>query len=121
MNNSYAMEPGKGRKVAIEETEPLGCDVSKTGTLTFSVSLPSGQCAKVVVGMNGTVSDVKMAAQRSLGRPFLRFATSDGRVLESNRISSICWGRQRRLHCCHCTTAKDSCNTECVCFVVRGL
>ena len=31
--------------------------------------------------MNGTVSDVKMAAQRSLGRPFLRFATSDGRVL----------------------------------------
>ena len=35
-----------------------------------------------VVGMNGAVGDLKLAAQRSLGRPFLRFAARDRRVLK---------------------------------------
>ena len=77
--------------------------IQETGTLTVSVSLPSGQCADVVVGMNRDewYCDVKMAAQRSLGRRFLR-------------------GKEWRPHCCHCTAANGSCNAECICFVVRG-
>ena len=71
----------------MEETEPLaglGSDGSHDvtlGTLTCSVSLPSGHCEDVVVAMNGTVGDLKMAVQRSLGRPFLRLAAADGRIL----------------------------------------
>ena len=83
-----AMEPGTKRcKVTIQETEflaGLGSDGSHhvtPATLTCSVSLPSGHCEDVVVAMNGTVGDLKMAAQRSLGRPFLRLAAADGRIL----------------------------------------
>jgi len=35
-----------------------------------------------VVGMNEAVGDLKLAAQRSLERPFLRLAARDGRVLK---------------------------------------
>eukprot|EP00435_Cladocopium_sp_Y103_P071831 s53_g38.t1 len=77
----------KLRKVTIQETESVagpGSDGSHDvtlGTLTCSVSLPSGHCEDILVAMNGTVGDLKLAAQRSLGRPFLRLAASDGRVL----------------------------------------
>ena len=36
----------------------------------------------------------------------------------SSRPSSTLWASKWRQHHCYCTAAKDSCNLECVCFVV---
>ena len=46
------------------------------------VSLPSGRCEAVAAQQSGTIADLKVAAQQSLGQGFLRLATPDGRLLD---------------------------------------
>ena len=46
------------------------------------VSLPSGHCEAVAAQQSGTIADLKVAAQQSLGQGFLRLATPDGRLLD---------------------------------------
>ena len=82
------------------------------------VSLPSGRCEAVAAQQSGTIADLKVAAQQSLGQGFLRLATPDGRSFRSNRISSAFRASEWRQPYCCCTAAKDSCNLVCVCFVV---
>ena len=60
--------------------------------IKFDVSLPSGRCETVAVSQIGTVTDLKIAAQESLGRRFLRLAAPDGRIFdpaESLRLSGL--------------------------------
>eukprot|EP00435_Cladocopium_sp_Y103_P005670 s596_g1.t2 len=61
-------------------------------SIEVKVLLPSGRCETVAVSQSGTVADLKIAAQQSLGRRFLRLATADGRLLdprESLRRSGV--------------------------------
>eukprot|EP00435_Cladocopium_sp_Y103_P063391 s3_g25.t1 len=60
--------------------------------IKFDVTLPSGQRETVAVSQFGTVADLKIAAQESLGRGFLRLAAPDGRLFdpaESLRLSGL--------------------------------
>ena len=50
-------------------------------TLQVTVSLPSGRSASLSIPLASTVGDLKTMAQESLGKPFLRLLTSDGRKL----------------------------------------
>ena len=50
-------------------------------TLQVTVSLPSGRDASLSIPLASTVGDLKRMAQESLGKPFLRLLTSDGRKL----------------------------------------
>ena len=50
--------------------------------LTLQVSLPSGRSETISVLPGGTVLDLKIAAQQSLGQRFLRLASSEGRLLD---------------------------------------
>eukprot|EP00438_Fugacium_kawagutii_P013428 Skav230499 [mRNA] locus=scaffold2083:3845:10908:+ [translate_table: standard] len=49
--------------------------------MKLHVSLPSGRSASVEPPLNGTVGDLKMAAQQSLGQRFLRLMGPDGTLL----------------------------------------
>ena len=51
-------------------------------SIKLEVSLPSGQCETVVVSQCGTIADLKLAAQHSLGQGFLKLAALDGRLLD---------------------------------------
>ena len=52
-------------------------------SIELEVSLPSGRRETVAVSQSGTVADLKIAAQESLGQPFLRLATTaEGRLLD---------------------------------------
>ena len=51
-------------------------------TLTLHVSLPSGRAA-TLEPLQGTVGDLKVAAQQALGQPFLRLAGPNGRLLDA--------------------------------------
>eukprot|EP00435_Cladocopium_sp_Y103_P035942 s2930_g9.t1 len=86
----FAMEPGsKRRKLAVEAQEAAGLPVSTSeesvNTLQLNVSLPSGRCALLSLPLDGTVLDLKMAAQQSLGQAFLRLAAPDGRLLKPQK------------------------------------
>ena len=61
-------------------------------SIKLEVSLPSGRCGTVSVLESGTIGDVKIAAQQSLGQPFLRLATANGRLVDptdSVRLSGL--------------------------------
>ena len=65
--------------------------------MNFTVSLPSGRCKAVAVPQAGTVADLKIAAQQSLGQRFLRLATPDRHLLHpanSLRLAAILSGLQ---------------------------
>ena len=52
-------------------------------SIELEVSLPSGRRETVAVSQSGTVADLKIAAQESLGQPFLRLATTaEGHLLD---------------------------------------
>ena len=51
-------------------------------SIKLEVALPSGLCESVAVSPTGTVADLKIAAQESLGQRFLRLATAEGRLLD---------------------------------------
>ena len=51
-------------------------------SLKLEVSLPSGRYESVVVSQFARLSDLKIAAQQSLGQRFLRLAAPDGRLLD---------------------------------------
>eukprot|EP00435_Cladocopium_sp_Y103_P017862 s3160_g4.t1 len=60
--------------------------------MEFQVSLPSGRREIVWVLDSGTVADLKIAAEQSLGQPFLRLATAEGHLLdptESLQLSGL--------------------------------
>ena len=50
--------------------------------LHLHVALPSGRCNAVSVLRHGTIGDLKIAAQQSLGQSFLRLAAPDGCLLD---------------------------------------
>ena len=80
------MEPeSKRRKLINEAQEVEGLPESNTEepakTLQLNVSLPSGRCAALSLPLEGTVLDLKLAAQQSLEQGFLRLAAPDGRLL----------------------------------------
>ena len=63
-------------------------------SIKLEVSLPSGRCATVCVleWTIGTIADLKLAAQQSLGQRFLTLAAPDGRLLNptcSLRLSGL--------------------------------
>eukprot|EP00435_Cladocopium_sp_Y103_P036316 s62_g9.t1 len=51
-------------------------------SIKLEVSLPSGRCETISLLRWGTVEDLKIAAQQSLGQRFLRLAAPDGRLLD---------------------------------------
>ena len=71
----FAMAPENERNKLIGEAQEV------VNTLHLNVSLPSGRCASLSLPLDGTVLDLKLAAQQSLGQGFLRLAASDGRLL----------------------------------------
>ena len=60
----------------------MKCKAVSESSIELQVSLPSGRCATVSVLECGTVADLKIAAQKSLGQRFLRLAAPDGRLLD---------------------------------------
>jgi hypothetical protein len=71
----FAMDPESKRcKLAGEAQEVVN-------TLHLNVSLPSGRSASLSLPHEGTVLDLKLAAQQSLGQALLRLAAPDGRLL----------------------------------------
>ena len=97
----------------------MKCEAVSESSIKLQVSLPSGRCVTVSVLESGTVADLKIAAQQSLGQPFLRLAAPDDAF--RSLINKISWSfcvEGWRQPCCCCTAAKDSCNKVCVCFVV---
>eukprot|EP00438_Fugacium_kawagutii_P028474 Skav205295 [mRNA] locus=scaffold1587:128270:133992:- [translate_table: standard] len=50
--------------------------------LELRAALPSGRSESVVLPSTSTVGDLRKAVQQSLGRPFLRLAAPDGRLLD---------------------------------------
>ena len=79
------MEPENTRHKLINEAQEVeGLPESNTEeskTLQLNVSLPSGRCAALSLPLEGTVLDLKLAAQQSLGQGFLTLAAPDGRLL----------------------------------------
>eukprot|EP00435_Cladocopium_sp_Y103_P060114 s182_g21.t2 len=51
-------------------------------SIELEVSLPSGRCETISLLRQGTIQDLKIAAQQSLGQRFLRLATAEGRLLD---------------------------------------
>ena len=74
----FAMAPENDRKKLIGEAQEV---VKKVKKLHLNVSLPSGRSASLKLPLDGTVLDLKLAAQQSLGQGFLRLAAPDGRLL----------------------------------------
>ena len=58
-------------------------------SIRLEVSLPSGRCATVSVLQSGTVADLKIAAQQSLEKRFLRLARADGHPLDPAESLSL--------------------------------
>eukprot|EP00438_Fugacium_kawagutii_P035133 Skav218773 [mRNA] locus=scaffold1372:350696:362053:- [translate_table: standard] len=55
----------------------------RTGeSLKFHAALPGGQGETVSVSQFATIGDLKKAVQKALGRPFLKLAAPDGRLLD---------------------------------------
>ena len=71
----FAMAPQSKRRRLIGEVQEVA------NTFQLNVSLPSGRCASLSLPVDGTVLDLKLAAQQSLGQAFLRLAAPDGRLL----------------------------------------
>ena len=61
--------------------EPESKKLKLTSGVQLNVSMPSGQFAALSLPLEGTVLDLKLAAQQSLGQPFLRLVAPDGRLL----------------------------------------
>jgi alpha-tubulin suppressor-like RCC1 family protein len=75
----FAMDPESKRcKLAGEAQEVVN-------TLHLNVSLPSGRSASLSLPHEGTVLDLKLAAQQSLGQALLRLAAPDGRLLDPKK------------------------------------
>ena len=53
--------------------------------IKFEVSSPSGRRETVTVSQYGTIADLKVAEQQSLGQQFLRLASPGGRLLDPTR------------------------------------
>ena len=51
--------------------------------INLAVSLPSGRCVIISVLGSGRIVELKIAAQKALGQPFLRLAAPDRRLLDS--------------------------------------
>eukprot|EP00435_Cladocopium_sp_Y103_P026178 s530_g6.t1 len=62
------------------EVELLRCVADSF--IDLAVSLPSGRSETISISECGTIADLKIAAQQSLGRGFLRLAKADGRLLD---------------------------------------
>ena len=82
----FAMDPeSKKRNLIGEAQDAVGLPESScaepVNTLQLNVLLPSGRCASLSLPLDGTVLDLKLAAQQSLGQAFLRLAAPDGRLL----------------------------------------
>ena len=60
---------------------PASTDAPSDQTLQVTVSLTSGRSASLSIPLASTVGDLKRMVQESLGKPFLRLLTSDGRKL----------------------------------------
>ena len=80
------MDPeSKKRNLIGEAQDAVGLPESScaepVNTLQLNVLLPSGRCASLSLPLDGTVLDLKLAAQQSLGQAFLRLAAPDGRLL----------------------------------------
>ena len=63
----------------------MKCEAVSESSIKLQVSLPSGRCATVSVLESGTVADLKIAAQQSLGQRFLRLAAPDGCLLDPTK------------------------------------
>ena len=66
---------------AAMECLPQSSEVAGSN-LNLHVALPSGRCDTVSVLRHGTIGDLKIAAQQSLGQSFLRLAAPDGCLLD---------------------------------------
>jgi len=75
----FAMDPGSKRRKLIGEAQEV------VNTLHLNVSLPSGRSASLSLPLDGTVLDLKLAAQQSLGQGLLRLFAPDGRLLNQKR------------------------------------
>ena len=76
----FAMDPeSKRRKLIGEALQEV------VNTLHLNVSLPSGRCASLSLPLDGTILDLKLAAQQSLGQGLLRLFAPDGRLLNQKR------------------------------------
>ena len=74
---------------------PLSGQVADN-SINLEVLLPSGRRETVSVLESGTIADLKIAAQQSLKKGFLRLAASDGRLLNPFNSSSPCRALPRR-------------------------
>ena len=75
--------PGQEKSAEVPSDWPL---------LKIHVALPSGRGETVSVSASGEVVDLKIAAEQSLGHPFLKLAAPDGRLLDpagSLRLSGL--------------------------------
>ena len=109
----FAMAPENDRKKLIGEAQEV---VKKVKKLHLNVSLPSGRSASLSLPLDGTVLDLKLAAQQSLGQPAAVFGAAFPQTccpgwttFESNGTSSRFRASKWRLHCCG-TAAQISCN-----------
>eukprot|EP00435_Cladocopium_sp_Y103_P032310 s2663_g8.t1 len=59
--------------------------------LRFDISLPSGRSETISLARCGLVADLKIAAQQSLGKGFLRLAAPDGRLLDPLKSLATVW------------------------------
>eukprot|EP00435_Cladocopium_sp_Y103_P032429 s1634_g8.t1 len=82
---AFAMEPENKRRKLVEAQGAAGLPArshaESVNTLQLNVSLPSGRSAALSLPLDGTVLDLKIAAQQSLGQAFLRLAAPNGRLL----------------------------------------
>ena len=62
-----------------------GPSAARWRSIKLEVSLPSGRCETVTASQSGIIADLTKAAQLSLGRPFLRLAAPDGRLLDPTK------------------------------------
>ena len=115
----FAMAPENERNKLIGEAQEL------INTLHLNVSLPSGRSASLSLPLDGTVLDLKLAAQQSLGQPAAVFGAAFPQTccpgwttFESNGTSSRFRASKWRQHNSCSTAAQSSCNRLCDGLVV---
>ena len=73
---------GKGFPAMANNVSPVPSRWGRRRHVRFHVSLPSGRGETISVSRDGTVAELKIAAQQSLGKGFLRLASPDGCLLD---------------------------------------
>eukprot|EP00435_Cladocopium_sp_Y103_P045974 s1897_g13.t1 len=71
-----------GQSLGAMESRPPSSQVADS-FIRLEVSLPSGRCETVTVSQGGTIADLKVAVQKSLGQSFLRLVGPGGLLLDS--------------------------------------